>query len=135
MNISLPLLIERLTNAEYLFALISLHVALLSSTLIFIGFVQVALSSSLNTSENRLTKQVTRLVSRGIIRRVRIIVGMTMSGAFLGWIGYVTASIFITAASSLLFLITLLIVGSLSYSITHEFLFLGAGVFDGDKEI
>jgi hypothetical protein len=134
MNTLLTLFFQQLIDSNYLFAIISLDVALLSSTLIFIGFVQVALSNSLNGPENRLIRQVNHLVSKGIIRRVRIVVVMTVSGALFGWTGYVTANIIVAAIASFLFLMTLLVVGSLSYSITNEFLFLSAGDIDNNKD-
>lgn len=125
---------EQLTNADYLFAITSLHVALLGSTLIFIGFVQVAISSTFNDTENNLAKQVSKLVSKNIIRRVRLVVLTTTSGALSGWASYITGNAIIATIASILFLIALIVVGILSYNITHEFLFLNADILDGDKE-
>jgi hypothetical protein len=115
-------LLGSLTNSGFYQTLLQVQVALLSATLVFLGFVQVTLSNLVDKPRNSLKSLQEYWSSKVIIRRVRLLIGTSIAGATTSCFGMVTPNIVLGILSGILLLVALIGIGILTFGITNSLL-------------
>jgi len=115
------------TNVDIFLTLLQTQASLLGASLVFLGFIQVTLSNQEDKQQLSTRAFIDYLLSKGIIRRIRLLIVVTILGCLSSYIGTIFPIVILECVGGIFIILTLVLVGHLSFLVATHILSTATG--------